>query len=82
MYVVYILYSEIFDSFYIGYSANVENRVHQHNLGLTKSTKNKIPWRLAYSEAFDSKMEAIRRERFLKAQKSKPFYKKLCNISL
>ena len=77
MFYVYIIYSDAFDAFYIGYSADVELRLKQHNAGLTKSTKAKIPWRVIYSEAFDAKIDAIRRERFLKAQKNKAFYKKI-----
>ncbi|MFN7313099.1 MAG: GIY-YIG nuclease family protein [Bacteroidota bacterium] len=80
MYTVYILYSDTFDSFYIGYSANVQTRLKQHNDGLTKSTKAKIPWRLVYTEIFQTKSEAIKRERFLKDQKNKSFYKRLANL--
>ncbi|MFN8294791.1 MAG: GIY-YIG nuclease family protein [Chitinophagales bacterium] len=80
MFYVYILYSDKYDSFYIGYSSDLEKRINQHNNGETKSTKSKIPWRIVYTEEYDNKLEAIRRERFLKAQKNKSFYKKLCEI--
>jgi len=80
MYTVYILYSDTFDSFYIGYTANVQTRLKQHNDGLTQSTKAKIPWRLVYTEIFQTKSEAIKRERFLKNQKNKSFYKRLANL--
>ena len=81
MYFVYILYSDSFDSFYIGYSADVEKRLQEHNAGLTQSTKSKAPWRIVYTEALSTKTEAIKRERFLKRQKNKGFYKKLCRMT-
>ena len=81
MYYVYILYSTNFDSFYIGFTADLERRLQQHNNGLTKSTKAKRPWKIAYSEEFSLQIDAMRRERFLKAQRNKSFYKKLCNLN-
>jgi putative endonuclease len=80
MFFVYILYSQSHDSFYIGYSADIDRRLHEHNAGLTKSTKSKIPWRIVYYEKYDLQVDAIRRERFLKAQKNKTFYKKISGL--
>jgi putative endonuclease len=80
MYTVYIIYSESFDSFYIGFTSNIEVRLLQHNSGQTKSTKAKVPWRIVYTETFETSGEATRRERFLKKQKNKTFYKKLSNL--
>ena len=34
MFYVYIIYADDFDSFYIGYSADVDTRLQQHNAGL------------------------------------------------
>jgi putative endonuclease len=67
MHFVYLLYSKDFDSFYIGYTKNLEVRLDQHNSGLTKSTKAKKPWVLVYSELFATQLEALKRERFLKS---------------
>lgn len=80
MYTVYILYSESHDSFYIGYRSNIDTRLKQHNSGMTKSTKSKIPWKIVHTENFETLNEAVIRERFLKKQKNKPFYKKLSNL--
>ena len=81
MYYVYILYSINFDSFYIGFTADLERRLQHHNDGLTKSTKAKRPWRIVYTEKFEVQLDALRRERFLKNQRNKSFYKKLCNLN-
>jgi putative endonuclease len=79
-YTVYILYSISFDSFYIGYSRDINVRLSQHNEGLTKSTKAKRPWKIVYTETFITKTEAMARERFLKNQRNKNFYKKIAGL--
>jgi putative endonuclease len=80
MHFVYILYSQEFDSFYIGYTKQPDVRVEQHNLGLTKSTKAKRPWVMVYNENFENQTDAWRREKFLKVQRNKTFYKKLTGL--
>ncbi|MBG6130487.1 putative endonuclease [Aquimarina sp. EL_43] len=71
IYTVYIIQSLKDDSFYIGYSANIEERINKHNNGNSRYTSKKIPWKLAYTEEFSSKSDAIKRERFLKNRKIK-----------
>jgi putative endonuclease len=71
MFYVYILQSESTKHFYTGFAANLEQRVGQHNAGLTKSTKNRGPWRLVYQERFASRAQAMRREKFLKSGKGR-----------
>ena len=77
MFFTYILQSQQDKSFYIGYSSNLEKRLREHNEGLSKYTKRKIPWKMVYFEVFETKSEAIKREVFLKKQKSVVFLKKL-----
>ena len=49
--------------FYCGYSNNVEKRVDAHNKSLgAKYTKTRLPVKLVYTECFDSKSEAMKRE--------------------
>ena len=76
-YYVYILYSQSKDKYYTGYSANPEERVAEHNLGATPSTRPGRPWLLAYTEEFDNKSAAIRREREIKSKKSRKFLETL-----
>lgn len=54
---------------YIGYSANLLARLKSHNEGRSFYTKNKGPWRLIHQENFESRAEAMRREKFLKKTK-------------
>jgi putative endonuclease len=79
MYYTYILQSEIDGSFYIGSSSDVERRFIEHNLGQSPYTSKKKPWKLVYKEEFDTKEKAIKREKFLKKQRNKEFYKRLIN---
>ena len=67
MFYVYVLQSESTKRFYIGFTADLEQRIGQHTSGVTKSTKNRGPWKLVYTGKYDSRAEAMRRERFLKS---------------
>ncbi|RKE02533.1 GIY-YIG nuclease family protein [Marinifilum flexuosum] len=77
MYCVYILQSQMDQSYYIGYTSNIENRLTYHNQGRSRYTRKKIPWLLMYSEKYNSKRDALIREKFLKKQKSRVFIEEL-----
>ncbi|WP_425593781.1 GIY-YIG nuclease family protein [Marinifilum flexuosum] len=77
MYCVYILQSQMDQSYYIGYTSNIENRLTYHNQGRSRYTRKKIPWILIYSEKYNSKRDALIREKFLKKQKSRVFIEEL-----
>ncbi|HWQ57458.1 MAG TPA: GIY-YIG nuclease family protein [Clostridia bacterium] len=52
---------------YSGYAADLEARVRAHNAGRgAKYTRARLPVSLVYSEVFDTKSEAMRRENELK----------------
>jgi putative endonuclease len=51
------------DTLYCGYSNNLEKRIKTHNDGKgAKYTKTRRPVVMVYSEAFDTKSEAMKRE--------------------
>jgi len=78
MYHVYIIYSELTDSYYTGYtSLTPEERLQRHNEGWSRSTKHGRPWALKYTEAFKSKSDAIKRENHIKRQKSRKYIERL-----
>ncbi len=77
MFFVYIIQSLTDQSFYIGYTSDVKSRIWQHNNGISRYTKKKIPWKLVYTESFQNKSDAIKREKFLKKQKNSEFYNRL-----
>ncbi len=68
-YHVYILKSQTTSRFYIGCTTNPEDRLREHNLGKTKSTKPFIPWKIIYTEIFFDKNKAFKREWHLKHPK-------------
>jgi putative endonuclease len=78
-YSVYILQSDQDGSYYIGYTSNLKQRLLYHNSGKSRYTSRKMPWRVVYTETFQSRAEALRREKFLKSQRNKAFYEKLIN---
>ena len=71
MWKLYIIYSEKIDRYYTGITDDVEWRLERHNQGWGKYTKRGIPWRLVYSEEFETKSSALKRERDIKGRKSK-----------
>ena len=72
-YYVYILMSEKTGSYYIGSCSDVDRRLAEHNRGKVASTRARRPWKVMYSESFQSRREAVAREHEIKRQKSRPF---------
>ena len=56
---------------------DIEVRLAQHNRGKTRSTKSGIPWVVIYSEEYNSRKEAYKRERQIKSYKGGNAFKKL-----
>ena len=48
-------------------------RLAQHNSGMGQSTRSGRPWKLLYSEEYNSLSEATKRERHIKNQKSRAY---------
>jgi|WetSurMetagenome_2_1015567.scaffolds.fasta_scaffold1258645_1 putative endonuclease len=76
-YFVYILQSLSDESFYIGFTTHVERRLDEHNNGLSRYTSGKIPWKIVYCEEYNTRQKALKREKFLKSQRNREFYKRL-----
>ncbi|MDO5655301.1 MAG: GIY-YIG nuclease family protein [Flavobacteriaceae bacterium] len=72
---IYVLISEVDGRFYVGMTKNVENRLKEHNSGKTKSTKGFRPWKLFFSEEFESREIARKREKYLKSGYGKQWIK-------
>ena len=71
MYHAYVLKSDSFEVLYKGHTSDLEKRLKAHNEGKSPYTRNKGPWRLVYSESFNTKSEAIKREKFFKSGKGR-----------
>ena len=76
-YYTYVLYSPVYDKIYIGYTNNLERRLHFHNKGIQGWTAKYIPWDLVYHEEFETKSEAIKRENYIKKMKSREYIENL-----
>ena len=77
MWYVYIIYSEKVDKYYTGYTDDLEWRLERHNQGWGRYTKRGIPWKLVYSEIYNLKTEAIKREKEIKNKKSRKYIEEL-----
>ncbi len=80
MYTVYILKSEKDNKRYIGITSDLKERLFDHNNGLVKSTKNRRPLKLTHTEIFESKTEALRREKFFKSGQGRQYLKEELKI--
>jgi len=79
MFYIYILYSESADRYYVGHTNDPARRLIEHNtIEEVKFTTKFRPWTMQLAfEVSESRGEAIKVERFIKRQKSRPFIKKL-----
>jgi putative endonuclease len=64
---VYFLKSKKDGSHYIGQTNNIEKRLLRHNRGSIKTTKSKTPFEIIYFEEFNTRHEAMLREKYLKS---------------
>ena len=74
-YYAYVIRSEITGSLYKGHCEHLERRLSQHNAGQTRSIRHAVPFVLVYSEAFDTRPEAIRREKYFKTAAGRRYLK-------
>ena len=71
MYYTYILKSISSERYYIGQTSDLVLRLKRHNENLVKSTKNRGPWEIVYFEEYETRSEAMQRERYLKSLNSR-----------
>ena len=67
---VYILQSLEKNKFYIGFTAAISERLVRHNQKSNGFTGTTNDWVLVYQEEFDTKTEALGREKQIKSWKS------------
>ncbi len=74
---VYIAQSKIkTDEFYKGYTVNLDERLIEHNLGLSKHTAKFKPWKIIFFCGFENKQKAIAFEKYLKSGSGRAFANK------
>ena len=72
MFFAYVIKSIDHDYFYKGHCEDLEKRLKQHNAGNTESIKKWIPFKLVY---FETREEAIKREKYFKTAAGRKFLK-------
>ena len=76
MFYTYVLYSEIDQKLYLGYTEDIKRRKKEHDDGYVKSTKHRRPLHLIYFEACLTNTDALRREKYFKTHYGRMFLKK------
>jgi putative endonuclease len=76
---VYVITSSIDDSYYVGSTQNLEERLRYHNDPIinTGVTRLKIPWSYSFVLQTPSKTVALKIERHIKRMKSRNFISNL-----
>ena len=76
---VYILYSASIDKFYVGETEDLMSRIQMHNLGTFTGayTKRATDWTLIFNIDCESRLQARKIERHIKAMKSRAYYQSL-----
>jgi putative endonuclease len=78
MFFTYVIKNEQSEKIYIGQTDDIEKRLQRHN-GMLKSKntsythKNKGNWVVVYTEKFENRSEAMKREKELKSYRGREF---------
>jgi len=76
MIIVYVL-ENVLGRHYVGVTANITDRLERHNGNREQSTRGLGPWSVIYSERYDTRGEALARERTIKSYKGGEAFRKL-----
>ena len=77
MHYTYILYSQTLDRYYIGATKDISKRIEKHLQSKRGFTSKAKDWELKYSEAFETRSEALQRERQIKSWKNRKLLEQL-----
>ena len=66
MHYVYVLRSDRDGKLYTGVTSDLARRMREHAGGKTRSLRGRLPLRLVYKEVFETRREALARERYFK----------------
>jgi putative endonuclease len=77
MWYVYIIRSSSSsEQIYIGATANLKQRIADHNAGKSSHTAKFVPWELLWYSAFPDKFRALEFEKYLKSHSGRAFANK------
>ncbi|MCF8236966.1 MAG: GIY-YIG nuclease family protein [Saprospiraceae bacterium] len=78
MFLVYILYSEKYNRYYIGQTEDLDQRMRSHNESSERTFTSKYrPWKVVMQMGFPDRRHAVRAERYIKRRKSKTYLEEL-----
>jgi putative endonuclease len=66
MFYAYVLRSLSAAYYYKGHCKDLQDRLKQHNSGMTRSIRKYIPFEIIYFEEFESLEDAVKREKYSK----------------
>ncbi|MFA6603590.1 MAG: GIY-YIG nuclease family protein [Patescibacteria group bacterium] len=78
---VYVLFSVKDRQLYVGLTDDLRRRWCQHRTGMVRSTRDRRPLKLIYYEAYLTRIEAARRERYLKGGNGRAALKKQLDVT-
>jgi putative endonuclease len=76
MYTVYVIKSKVRNYIYVGLTSNFSQRLDCHNLGKNKTTRAYAPFDIITIEKYPTRIEARKREKYLKSGVGKEYIKK------
>jgi putative endonuclease len=76
MYYVYVIKSLGRSYRYVGITDNTERRISQHQAGREKTTRPYRPFKVLFTEVYPYRIEARKREKYLKSGIGKEWIKK------
>jgi putative endonuclease len=77
MFYLYVLQSIQTGKYYIGSCKDLTARLKKHNSGNVKSTKPYKPWKIIYSQVYNTRAQAMNREKYLKSLKKRSALEKV-----
>jgi putative endonuclease len=75
MYYTYVIKSKVRKYIYVGLTSDIERRLKEHNDGKNRTTKPYLPFDLLLKEYYSTRIEARKREIYLKSGIGKEFIK-------
>ena len=78
-FIVYILFSKKSNKHYVGFTSDIKLRLKSHNEFGKDWTARYRPWKLIYTKEFETKVEAMGYEKFLKSGFCRDFIKTLAH---
>ncbi|MEK9206995.1 MAG: GIY-YIG nuclease family protein, partial [Patescibacteria group bacterium] len=61
---------------YVGHTNDIKRRLRDHNSGKTVFSKRYAPWSIIYQEQFETLIDSVKREKYLKSATGRRWIKR------